>query len=1230
MAHKQKVFENLIETFWQEKGNNTPKISNELEVRFKEITKTDFDNVVKSLKSLGFSMKRTVPEYMLKIQSEFVDGRTGKTFLSPVRVQISGLEEIQEFCNDNDIVKIMDKHKHAATFMKKTTPKKNGESTVVNFYDFNFKVASSVEETMDATAGIPRGIVDEWDKHKKYFRYITRFSFYRDDLPMIIDLSMVRSNKRDKMVAMTTNEANVFNEMETYEIEIEIDNSQLSKATGHTDLLNMLRKTITYVLSGLQQTKYPISINEQEKVYYEYKTIVMGGGKSQKFEKTPSDFIGPSSKSLQLENIVKPADNSKIIDISEPNYYTVTEKADGERHLLFINKERKIYLINTNMKIIFTGATVTTNLSNVIMDGELILRNKEGVFINLYLAFDIYFINGEDYRSNRFMKLLNGEKSTLFRYDIMKLIIEEKMKVKSINSLPPIRIQCKKFYPTVPNSSIFESCRNILEQSATYEYNIDGLIFTPRTLGVGCSPEDKQIKNYKRLWEYSFKWKPPHENTIDFLVVSKRNESGNEVVTPIFQDGLNMAGADQIQEYKTIILMCGYNEKDDGYLNPFEDVLNDVIPDSNGGVDGKSSYLPRRFYPSDPYDSDAGVCNILLKKDSLGVNQMMTESAVPEIFQENTIVEFSYHFDRKVGWRWVPIRVRHDKTAELLNPNIKKKNYGNSYKTANNNWKILHNPIMPDMICGNGIPATVEDSNVYYNRNGTEVYTKNMRNFHNHVKRLLISCACNPEDILIDYACGKAGDLDKWIKSKVSFVLGIDISRDNIENKFDGACVRYLNKRREVKKMTSGIFLYGDSRKNIRNGNCFDDVKQKQIVDMIFGNTGNKEDLGKAVAKNYRVGAEGFNVSSCQFAIHYFFENKDILMNFMKNLVECTKLGGYFIGTCYDGWSVYNALNKKKRGESISGYYTGNNPSSKVKIWEITKEYPDDITFEGNINSLGWKIGVYQDSINKTFIEYLVNYDYLVRVMENYGFTLATELMNGGSAMFSQLYNSKEFKMQNYERDVSFLNRYFIFKKTSEVNPNDIVLDEAVVVDADVANDSVVKEELPKIVFKPDNEEPENEKDEKVAELITVPQIDVLEPEESEHPIVVPKVAKKKATKKNKDDLPDVPKKKTKKNKEPIPPPTTFVPPPPPAIEENIPIVDVQKPEEKKKRANKKKKADDAEKAVDEGEKKGVDEGEKKAVDDGEKKAVDEGEKKARCPKGQRRNKKTGECEPVK
>jgi len=125
------------------------------------------------------------------------------------------------------------------------------------------------------------------------------------------------------------------------------------------------------------------------------------------------------------------------------------------------------------------------------------------------------------------------------------------------------------------------------------------------------------------------------------------------------------------------------------------------------------------------------------------------------------------------------------------------------------------------------------------------------------------------------------------------------------------------------------------------------------------------------------------------------------------------------------------------------------------KIWSVTKLY-DATTFEDNESCLGYKIDVYQDSINQTLPEFLVNFDFLTTTMDKYGFTLLTReearqmKLPEGSGMFSELFNAMENEvkrhpekgsdykdalfMRDYEKDISFLNRFFIYKKTSTRN----------------------------------------------------------------------------------------------------------------------------------------------------------------------------------------------------
>jgi hypothetical protein len=257
--------------------------------------------------------------------------------------------------------------------------------------------------------------------------------------------------------------------------------------------------------------------------------------------------------------------------------------------------------------------------------------------------------------------------------------------------------------------------------------------------------------------------------------------------------------------------------------------------------------------------------------------------------------------------------------------------------------------------------------------------------------------------------------------------------------------------------MPYALFVNGNSAFNIKNGSAMRDDKAVQITKAIFGKGTEKSELiGKGIARQYGVGAEGFDISSCQFALHYFFKNPETLQGFLKNLAECTKLGGYFIGTAYDGKLIYKLLAKKAQGESSQIY------EDDKKIWEIIKEYNFD-KFEDNSSSLGYRIDVFQESINQLLTEYLVNFDYFDRVMENYGFKIidreeAQEMgLPEGSGLFSELYMNmmeeikvNKFKANDYgtapnmsvfEKKISFLNRYFVYKKFRTVNADKVELE---------------------------------------------------------------------------------------------------------------------------------------------------------------------------------------------
>ena len=1045
-------FNNIIKIYLDNLNSN-PNL--ELETRFgtikhaKKITRLDHDNVIQKLVSNDFITLE--PKYMLRINSNFIDVNTGLNKISNIRTEINGFNNVSEYCKTNNIVKndgVM------CDFVRKSFFKNNNDTIYpVNFDDFNFKVSLNNENELSINNPIVKNIVDTWNDNTKFFRYIKRHTLKHPDFPFNVDISIVKESikKGYKLIPKyTIQDSGVFDSIEKYEIEIEVDNSKVGLHTNYSTTLllaNSFRKIIRLILSGLQETNYPISYIKQNKILNDYMFLLWGNKYNINTRIKPKNFVGPSSFTLQIKNIANINTNSNIPNIR--NNFTVTDKADGLRKLLYISKDGSLYLIDTNMNVQFTGSnTDNKNLFNSLLDGEHILHNKNKKFINLYACFDVYYINGQDIRSFGFIPD-KDENPNEFRLPILVNIINN-LNVNSINNnnIGNIRIEHKNFYSYSDTSDIFESCKNILikQNDGLFEYNTDGLIFTPAKMGVGSDRIGTTTKPLKKTWEYSFKWKPPEFNTIDFLISTKKNDDNTEFIGNIFNNGIDVTNDNQIKLYKTLILRVGFNERFHGYINPCKNMIDDDIPEYQE-IDNTQEYKPLQFFPTNPSDNDAGVCNVILQNLNNGNSVMMTDEG--EVIDDNTIVEFKYDLTKDKLWRWVPIKVRYDKTADFRSGG---NNYGNAYHVANSNWHSIHNPITKNMIStGLNIPEELGDDDVYYNRISNTTNTRSLRDFHNlFVKKKLISNISRKNNTLIDYAVGKGGDLSKWIDSKFKFVFGIDISKDNIENRLDGACARYLNYRKKFKNVPDAVFINGNSSLNIRNTDAIYTSKSKEITNAILGKGAKDINiLGKGIYKSYGIGENGFNISSIQFAIHYMFENNITLNNFIRNVSENTMIGGYFIGTCYDGKLLFNKLKNKKNNESLMIQQDGN------LLWKVTKKY-DQKLFKNDSSSVGYAIDVYQESINKTIREYLVNYSYLNRIMEDYGFVKLTNSeslkigFKSSSGNFKDLFNNminkikkepelknnfgEAMNMNNFEKQISFLNRYFIYKKIRNVD----------------------------------------------------------------------------------------------------------------------------------------------------------------------------------------------------
>jgi hypothetical protein len=475
----------------------------------------------------------------------------------------------------------------------------------------------------------------------------------------------------------------------------------------------------------------------------------------------------------------------------------------------------------------------------------------------------------------------------------------------------------------------------------------------------------------------------------------------------------------------------------------------------------KIFFKPSQFIPTNPPDSMASRCYLDVQTQPLtGEEYVVAENGEP--ISNNSIVEMRYDITKAPGRRWIPVRIRHDKTERYMRAVEAEtgdlKQTLNSEVTANSIWSSIHNPITRSMIStGAMIPSEAEmkasEDSRYYNRQASKKdleVIEGLRAFHNkYIKQQILygSVMRTPGLTVLDLACGQAGDIHIWFEAKASTVLGVDVAMEGLRNKKTGAYARYMNYmitrgRTNVPRM---LFIHGDSSKSLTDGTAGIPLTpgSTEEGDMLMAVLGTGVPKGKIPPFVSKEPVEGgvrgalrdrADVASCMFALHYFFKDKTILDGFLQNLQDCVKVGGHFIACFTDGEQVFNMLKGKKD-------LLATRTDKDVLIWSIRGDYdvPELPTDE---TSLGLPIDVKFISLGEeAHREYLVSYPYLIKRLNEYGFRLlnpeelkavglehSTNTFANSYSMISPA-DKKKYKMSNQVREYSFTNRWIIVKR---------------------------------------------------------------------------------------------------------------------------------------------------------------------------------------------------------
>ena len=1010
----------------------------ELETVFTPVThniklnRRNFEQIVSRLKGM---------DLMEEIHEEQLDIR-----IDDIRLSILGLEDITHYCNTNELTNLN------MEFIKKT--KIEEFKKPLDILEYGIRINLKNEEILDENNSHIESILSNHQSKKKSFRLKKRMSFTTLDGLFRYDLTVLKESDKNTdgsyKQSISLLNSNITGTPEKYEVELEfIGNVEQLEMTPEL-LMEEYINAMGVIIQTMQESDYLLTKSKKLSILSSYLKLVKKSAPTN-MDLSNNHWIGPQPVSLELSHIREyPDGNIPTIQMN----YSVTEKADGDRFMMYINETGECYLINNRWKVLNVGIK-SSNLTNSIFDGEYVLYNKLGQYSPKYLIYDCYFINSEDIR--QIPLYINAKDKNTSRMPILKNAIKNAQWTYQEQIEKVLDIRVKEFYYGNLGScglQIFEHCKTILNNTETsmIDYETDGLIFTPCNLGVGMSYEGEKVEHTGRTWGWNFKWKPPEDNTIDFLIetVKDHKDKNEDYIGYTIGDSNG-----ELVKYKTLKLKCGFDPNKSKYYT-CQDLLNNTHSSNNNHTTKKNQYYAIDFKPTHPPDNNAYLANIPLTTDNNGITRLLTEKTQDEIL-DGMIVEMSYDINKNdKTWSWIPRNIRYDKTEQRL---MGKRQFGNDFETANNIWKTIHNPITKEMITtGTNLPDINEEETRYYARviPRNKSLSRSMLDFHNlYVKSTLIKQVANKTNggILLDIGCGKGGDLPKWRNNNFSFVLGIDSVKDNIENVNDGACSRYMdNMTRNPVGLPKALFVWADGSKELMglSQNSGLDDYNKNILEILWGRK-TITDIPEKHRDIWGLCSDKFNIISCQFAIHYFFSSLETLEIVVRNIANNTKNDGYFIGTSFDGNTIYNKLKEHDKGDML----VGKHQDKGNVIWRIRKEY-DNLgdTLPKDETSLGMEIKVFIETINQTFTEYLFNFEYFEQLMNQNDMYIinkqdANEIgLPSGSDLFSSLYETLKtdksgkygtaLNMTEVEKEISFFNRYFIFQKKEGVKKKKI------------------------------------------------------------------------------------------------------------------------------------------------------------------------------------------------
>lgn len=809
-------------------------------------------------------------------------------------------------------------------------------------------------------------------------------------------------------------------EMEVLAVPPDADGAAVYQALAH-EFMFRVNAPIThppfYMASGVSTV--PLMTDQKADLRRAYRAAV------EDMMWSPRDevkFLGPKPRALEFENFVA---------LVETPGYTLTDKADGQRHLLFVtplDDGKRVFIINEKMQffpIKFDEKVDLSSLDGTILDAEVLDTGK-------ILVFDAY--RGPSSAEKKGSSGGGGSGSLADLELDARLSVATTVVKRLVQASVDIIVKTFVTMDGTPES-FHAACKTILE--TVRDWNGDGLIFTPAR---GRIPFGKSYLD-------AFKWKPVEESTVDFLVRFECNNINMTAEGGAYCETSPLVSArtygELITAYKYISRTASTPTTAESKMElvalpePFDKIriacatATSPAANANASANGSASA-----------NGNANANGSRKRR----IQTCVCETLSGDAFRSDSIVECGYNMTSS---RWEAKRVRSDKVQP------------NSLMTAMSTIRTISKPVTERHLLGE-IEAVPLPSTIVIRDDGGEYYTiqessgvrpmQSTRTFHNKVKRALFAAVEFAS--VFDFGVGVGGDLDKVItQSKASRsphpsphhrllrMVGIDTSPLNISDPNParksayGRILKHDSDRAsewKYRDVAQIVLLPMDATKDVTKSENLilsqPDRALAGLVDTMWGDKVVGPFVARPVLSAYKgFASQGFDLASCMFAIHYMFESDQ----FFANVKRVVKPNGFFIGACLDATKVREALSTSPQMR-ISGSASSSPTSQQqhgrgVSSWSIAASARDG---DGAVTD----IDVFMPSIGKVIPEKLVDYDVLKAKFKASGFVEHALAESRGilpkgpaTGTFGDIAGFGDLPPS--EQAYSSLNRWFIFRR---------------------------------------------------------------------------------------------------------------------------------------------------------------------------------------------------------